>query len=73
MENEPGIAPPPDELVDPARDVPAEPQGTERRPSRWLVLAFVALLSMLALLGTTDIGAAASSLLGGGAYGCGGG
>lgn len=73
MDNDLGIAPPPDEPVDPARDLPAEPEETERGPSRWLVLAFVALLSTLVLLGTTGIGAAASSLLGGGANGCGGG
>lgn len=73
MDNDPGIAPSADEPVDPARDLPAEPEGTERGPSRWLVLAFVALLSTLVLLGTTGIGAAASSLLGGGANGCGGG
>jgi hypothetical protein len=43
----------------------------EARPSSWLALAFVALLSALVLIGTTGIGAAAASLLEG-PYGCGG-
>jgi len=61
-----------DEPIGPASDAPTEQPATERRSSRWLVLAFVALLSTLVLIGTTGIGAAAASLLGGPEFVCGG-
>ena len=55
-----------------APDAQVEQPWTDRPPSRWLVLAFAALLSILVLLGTTGIGAAASTLLGGQPVDCGG-
>ena len=36
----------------------------EGRPSRWLALTFVALLSILGLMGTIGVGAAAATLPG---------
>jgi len=61
----------PNEHVDPGQDATAE-IATERHPSRWLALAFVALLSVLVLLGTTGVGAAAANLLAGPEFACGG-
>ena len=58
--------------VDQAPDAPPEHPGIEGTPSRWLVLAFVAMLSALLLISTTGIGAAAASLIGGSPYDCGG-
>jgi hypothetical protein len=64
MAHEQGLtsAPSKPEVAAPA--VPLDHHGIEGTPSRWLALAFVALLSALVLLGTTGIGAAASRLLG---------
>ena len=49
-----------------------EQRPTEVPPSRWLALAFVALLSTLVLIGTTGVGAAAATFLGGPEVVCGG-
>jgi hypothetical protein len=59
------------EHADPTQNATAE-VATERRPSRWLALAFVGLLSTLVLLGTTGVGAAAANLLAGPEFVCGG-
>ena len=66
------LSSPADEPIEPAPNAQTEQAGTEHPPSHWLVLAFAALLSILVLLGTTDIGAAAASLLGGSPGDCGG-
>ena len=73
MDDDPGLALSPDMPVDATGAVDLEEPGTEGHTSRGLALAFVALLSILVLLGTTGIAAAASTLLGGGPYDCGGG
>jgi hypothetical protein len=60
------------ESIGPAPGAAVEPSAMSDRPSSWLVLAFIALLSLLAVLGTTGAAAAASTLLGGPPVDCGG-
>jgi hypothetical protein len=63
---------PTDDATGSAAGVAIDHSGIGDRPSTLVVLAFIALVSALALLGTSGVAAAASTFLGGPPVDCGG-